>query len=216
MPTGLPGLFASTGRLARIRHAPLITGTITLTAFALPLTRLASFRRLFAPHAGLTAFAPLGSRLPRILFSTTLARLLARFPSLSGLARLTTLVSCRGLRDFALQLLGQRIEFRLRQSKLFRVVAQYTLGRAFDATTKFLDAAARLLASLPRLRQIALAQHVAGEVEGFAAGVALGSFLQAIVEVTRQHAAREQITACILKRVRIVLADLPDAVVKLP
>jgi hypothetical protein len=69
--------------------------------------------------------ARLRARLATIAFRVARSRPLAgsRFP----------LPTALGLRDFALQLLGQQIEFRLRHAQLLRLVAEHAFGGPFDA-----------------------------------------------------------------------------------
>ena len=203
-------MFAAATLFAGIRHAPF-----TLAAFAASaLTGLAAFGARFATGFTRAALARLVTRLARILFSTTLAGL-PGFARLAGLAVLSRLSTARSLGDFALELFGERIEFRLGETKLLRLVTQHALGRAFDAAAQFFDPLFRLLAGLASLRKITFPQEVAGEVEGFSATFALSGAFQPIIKIARQHATRQQVGARLLYRVRIILADLADAVVKL-
>ena len=143
---------------------------------------------------------------------------LAALPALSGLLSILRIALLRAarLRDLALQLIRERIQLGLRQLELFRVVAQHALRRAFHAPPQFINLAARRLAGLPRLRQVTFPQHVAGEIEDFAAFLAFGRLLQPVVKVARHPAAVQQFRPRLLHRVLVGLAHLAHAVVELP
>ena len=75
-------------------------------------------------------------------------------PALTGLfaVLLVAFLRAASLRDFALQLIGESIELRLRELQLLRVVTEDAFRRPFDAASQFIDFVSRRLSGLPRLR----------------------------------------------------------------
>ena len=119
------------------------------------------------------------------------------------------------LGNLAGELIGNFVEFRLGHFQLLRVVAEHAVRRALDAAFQFIDARARASARLRGLREIALVDHVLGEIHGLTRAFAFGIFIQPVEEILGQHTLAEQFLFRFLHRVRIVLTELAHAVVKL-
>jgi hypothetical protein len=201
---------------------PSLTRTLSL-AFALTFaaTLLISVRLLVTLTFALAGLAAFGPGLARGRLST-FALLIAGLAliALVALARLpavfTFAVLCAaGLCDLALQLISKRVEFRLRELELLRVIPENAFRRAFHAAAQLIDFGARGLPGLPRLREIPLAQHFARKIKHLAALFAFGRLLQAIIKITRHPAAVEQLRTRLLHRVRVIAADFAHAVVEL-
>ena len=119
------------------------------------------------------------------------------------------------LGNLAGELIGNFVEFRLGHFQLLRVVAEHAVRRALDAAFQFIDARARASAGLRGLREIALVDHVLGEIHGLTRAFAIRIFIQPVEEILGQHAFAEQFLFRFLHRVRIVLTELAHTVVKL-
>ena len=120
-----------------------------------------------------------------------------------------------GLGNLAGELIGNFVEFGLGHFQLLRVVAEHTVRRALDAAFQFIDARARASAGLRGLREIALVDHVLGEIHGLTRAFAIRIFIQPVEKILGQHAFAEQFLFRFLHRVRIVLTELAHTVVKL-
>ena len=116
-------------------------------AFALALSRLAVLR-----IAGVRLALTLTGRAVAGVIGLLLLRVARRSATL-------------GLRGLAHELLGHGIELGLRHLQRGGVVAEDAFRGAFDAVLQIIDAGPRALLSLAGLRQIALAEHFASEVE---------------------------------------------------
>lgn len=184
--------------------AGLLTFLLALAAAGLALSRLTG---LLAFSAGLSRLRL--AALPRLragLALVTLSALAGLLARLLAFATRGARLAGPGLSDFALELVGQRIEFRTGELELLGIVTEHALRGAFDAATQVVDLGACALPRLSRLRQITFLQHLAGEVERLAAFFAFRGLLQSVVKVPRHPAAVQQIGAGLLHRVGVVLA----------
>ncbi|HEX2862381.1 MAG TPA: hypothetical protein VHN79_12110, partial [Lacunisphaera sp.] len=163
-----------------------------LFALALTLTGLLAALARLGSCVGLTALAGLVARLARLALPLTGLRLLTigaglRFAICAGVGARLALIAAGAarlilgtgatltllrLRDLALQLIREAIEFGLGEPELLRFVAKHFLRGAFHAATEFIDLATRALAGLTRLRHVAFAQHFPRDVQRLAALVA--------------------------------------------
>jgi hypothetical protein len=185
-------LLALLSRLATFVAGLLLGGIATLTrtlplAFtaALPLsaTFLLGLRLLAALIlAGLSRLISFRSRLtvgrwfiliPLISGLALIALAAAALTGLIAVLRISLLILTR-LGDLALQLVRERIQFRLRQFELLRVISEDAFGRAFHAAPQLVNLAARTLTCLAGLRQVAFSQHLARKVQHLATLFALG------------------------------------------
>ena len=193
--TGLAGLLALLPRtLARLivaRHLLRTIPALILTLALLLSLSLLSRLRLLIAFATLTRLTsiPTGFTVGRLPVLSGLIGRLTRVAFLIGTPTLSvlriTFLSSPRLRDFALKLIGQRIEFGLSELQLLRVVAEHTFGCAFHPAAQLVDFPARRLIRLTRLRKITLLQHLPGQIEDLAALFALRRFLHAIIKIPR-------------------------------